>query len=805
MIYQDFYKIKNLKIKIAFLIFNFLVCLFSLGKVDSKNIYPATPSSSYDSQYFKSNKKNQKIKSIKQGFSENTVNQSNKLQEKILVSGNFRLDSEVIIRDSKLRDYENKTQKVFSIAIKNLYETGYFSNVKIIKRNNMVVINVKENPIINKIAFEGNAELEDEEIESEVSSKVKSVFSINKIKSDIISIQNMYKRLGFFSTYIEPKKINIGQNRINLVFEINEGLEAKIKKINFIGNKEFSDSTLSNVIFSEETRWYKFWSSGDKFDQDRIEYDKDLLKKYYYDNGYIDFRVVSASSQLVLDKKNFVINFKLYEGKRYKVGGVTFETIDKDLLKVNIKEILTIEPNDWFSSANVEKDIEKITEKASELGLAFVDVRPRVRKEKNNIVFLTYQTFETQKIFVDRVNITGNSKTHDKVIRREVELAEGDAFNLSKIKRSEINLSKLGLFSGVKLDYKPIPKSNKTIVDIEVQEAATGEFSVGAGYSSLDGALGNIGIKESNLFGEGKELALTLGLSTRKSNIDLRFTEPYFLDKDLAAGFDLFNIRQNQKIYSGYKQNQIGFKLRAGYEVIDDLRHFSSYTLRRDKIHDIDPATSIYIQSQEGKFVTSMIGQALQFDKLNDRINPTDGYRIRMDLDYYGLGGDSSHVLAELKTAKFTKLFEGAYLANFVEFGHIETIDKKIRINHRFFLGGDSLRGFKNSGVGPRDISTTDSLGGEQYIVSRNEFNFPIGLPDELGVSGIIFGDIGTLLKASETGSTVEDDLRFRSSAGFGIAWVSPFGPIRIFLSKAIMKESFDKVETFRFTFGTTY
>ena len=805
MIYQDFYKIKNLKIKTSFLIFYFLINCFAIGKVDSKNIYPATPSSSYDSQYFKSNKKNQKIKPINQDFSDNILNQPNKLQEKISVSGNFRLDSEVIIRDSKLRDYENKTQKVLSIAIKNLYETGYFSNVKIIKRDNMVVINVKENPIINKIAFEGNSELEDEEIESEVSSKVKNVFSINKVKSDIVSIQNMYKRLGFFSTYIEPKKIDIGQNRINLVFEINEGLEAKIKKINFIGNKEFSDSTLSNVIFSEETRWYKFWSSGDKFDQDRIEYDKDLLKKYYYDNGYIDFRVVSASSQLVLDKKNFVINFKLYEGKRYKVGGVAFETTDKDLLKADIQNILVIEPNDWFSSANVEKDIEKITEKASELGLAFVDVRPRVRKEKNNIVFLTYQTFETQKIFVDRINITGNSKTHDKVIRREVELAEGDAFNLSKIKRSEINLSKLGLFSGVKLDYKPIPKSNKTIVDIEVQEAATGEFSVGAGYSSLDGALGNIGIKESNLFGEGKELALTLGLSTRKSNIDLRFTEPYFLDKDLAAGFDLFNIRQNQKIYSGYKQNQIGFKLRAGYEVIDDLRHFSSYTLRRDKIHDIDPATSIYIQSQEGKFVTSMIGQALQFDKLNDRINPTDGYRIRMDIDYYGLSGDSNHVLAELKTAKFTKLFEGAYLANFLEFGHIETIDKKIRINHRFFLGGDSLRGFKNSGIGPRDISTTDSLGGEQYIVSRNEFNFPIGLPEELGVSGIIFGDIGTLLKASETGSTVEDDLKFRSSAGFGVAWVSPFGPIRIFLSKAIMKESFDKVETFRFTFGTTY
>ena len=804
MIYQDFYKKNNLKKIFTFLIFFTLFHFYTFDNIASNTIYPATPSSSYNTQYFKSNKQPKNANDTtmqRNNLFNNTVN----LGEEIIVNGNFRLDSEVIIRDSKIDNFDEKTKKVFNIAIKNLYETGYFSSVKIVKKNDKIIIDVKENPIINKIAFEGNSELDDDELISEVSSKVKNVFSINKVKADIISIQNMYKRLGFFSTYIEPKKINIGQNRINLVFEINEGLEAKIKKINFVGNKEFSDNTLSNVIFSEESRWYKFWSSGDKFDQDRIEYDKDLLKKYYYDNGFIDFRVISANSQLVLEKKNFVINFKLYEGKRYKVGGVKFETSDKDLSKIDINKILNIEKNDWFSSANVEKDIENITKKASELGLAFVDVRPRIRKEKNNIVFLTYQTFETEKIFIDRINITGNSKTHDKVIRREIELVEGDAFNLSKINRSETNLNKLGLFSGVKLDYKPIPKSNKTVINLEVQEAATGEFSVGAGYSSLDGALGNVGVKESNLFGEGKELALTLGLSTRKSNIDLRYTEPYFLDKDLAAGFDLFNIRQNQKIYSGYKQNQIGFKLRAGYEIIDDLRHFSSYTLRRDKIHDIDPATSVYIKSQEGKFVTSMIGQAFQYDKLNDRINPTDGYRVRLDVDYFGLGGDSSHIATEIKTAKFTKLFKGSYLANFLELGHIETIDKKIRINHRFFLGGDSLRGFKNAGVGPRDISTTDALGGEQYIVSRNEFNFPIGLPDELGVNGIIFGDFGTSFKASETGSTVEDDLKFRSSAGVGIAWVSPFGPIRVFLSKALMKESFDKVETFRFTFGTTY
>ena len=453
----------------------------------------------------------------------------------------------------------------------------------------------------------------------------------------------------------------------------------------------------------------------------------------------------------------------------------------------------------------VERDIDRITEKSSELGYAFVDVRPKIKKTKDGKIILTYLIVESSKIYVERINIRGNTKTHDKVIRREIQFSEGDAFNLSKIKKAERNLNKLGLFSKVELNYDPLPRTNKTNIDIEIEETSTGEFSIGAGFSSLDGALANIGIKESNLFGEGKELALQLGLSTRKSNIDLKYTEPFFLEKDIAAGVDIFNIRNNMKTYSGYKHNMIGFKLRAGYEIIDDLRHFSSYTLRRDKIHDIDPATSIYIRSQEGKNVTSAIGQAIQYDKLNDRINPTDGYRIRFDLDYNGLGGDTNFISTELSFAKFTKIFETTFVGNFFEMGYIEPLDHQVKINDRFIFTGERIRGFKNAGVGPRDISTTDALGGEKYILSRNELNFSLGLPEDLGVGGLLFGDIGTLFKASETGTNVKDDIKLRASAGVGVSWQSPFGPVKIYLSKAFLKESFDKIETFRFSFGTTY
>ena len=792
---------KTLKLIIFYLI---IINIPPINQLKSNDLYPASPSSSYGSDYFTRENLNTKKNKRLLNFDEINFDKKSK-KKKVKIVGNLRLDNSVILRDSKIDEFEVLNQKSFSDIIKNLYATGFFSNVTITENKGTIFINVRENPIIDNIAFEGNKEIKDDTILNEISLKTKNVFSSSKVKSDILKIQNLYKRLGFFSTYIDPKIIKLGKNRINLVFEINEGLEAKIKKINFIGNREFSDSTLSDVIFSEESRWYKFWGSSDKFDQDRIDYDKDLLKKYYYDNGYIDFRVISANSQLVLDRKNFVINFKLSEGKRYLIKDVKLEITNKELQNIDFADLLSSEKNEWFSSKLVERDIDRITEKSSELGYAFVDVRPKIKKTKDGKIILTYLIVESSKIYVERINIRGNTKTHDKVIRREIQFSEGDAFNLSKIKKAERNLNKLGLFSKVELNYDPLPRTNKTNIDIEIEETSTGEFSIGAGFSSLDGALANIGIKESNLFGEGKELALQLGLSTRKSNIDLKYTEPFFLEKDIAAGVDIFNIRNNMKTYSGYKHNMIGFKLRAGYEIIDDLRHFSSYTLRRDKIHDIDPATSIYIRSQEGKNVTSAIGQAIQYDKLNDRINPTDGYRIRFDLDYNGLGGDTNFISTELSFAKFTKIFETTFVGNFFEMGYIEPLDHQVKINDRFIFTGERIRGFKNAGVGPRDISTTDALGGEKYILSRNELNFSLGLPEDLGVGGLLFGDIGTLFKASETGTNVKDDIKLRASAGVGVSWQSPFGPVKIYLSKAFLKESFDKIETFRFSFGTTY
>ena len=775
---------------------NALVLTFLFSSFTSANT-PGTPSSSYSNDYF--------LK--KEGSIINTTpiipRTFSQEQSQIVIQGNKRLESELILRSSGLKEM-GLDDRSFSQAIKNLYRSGYFSDVNIYKSKGVVYVNVRENPIIDLISIEGNKEITDEIILEEIGTRPRNVFSRELIKNDSEKILTLYKRQGFFSTFVEPKIIKVDENRVNLVFEVFEGKEATIKKVNFTNNKIFSDSTLKDVISSTEYRWYEFWGTNDRFDKDRINYDKDLLKKYYFDNGYIDFEIVSVNSSLVDNRKDFIVNFTIFEGKRYKITNVKFNSSIRNLSSIKIKDLVDVDKGDWFSSKELDDAIKKITDETSKMGYAFVDISPRIKKIGDNKVEVTFEIQEGTKIFIDRINISGNVKTNDDVIRRELTFVEGDAYNSSKIKESERHIRGTGLFDNIEIKLDEMVGTNKTEVDVGVTERSTGQFTVGAGFSSLDGAIGSIGIKESNLFGEAKELSLNLGLSTRKSEIDLSFTDPYFLNKDLAAGIDIFNIRRNQKTYSGYKHNIIGFKLRTGFEIIDDLRYFSSYTLKRDKIHDIDNDTSIYIQAQEGKRVTSVIGQALQYDELNDRINPTDGYRVRFDVDYFGLGGDSEHILTELKIANFLRITDGVVLGNFLEGGYIASI-KEVKINDLFFLNGDQLRGFKNLGVGPRDSSTSDSLGGEVYYVNRNELTFPIGLPDDLGIGGLIFADIGTVYNTSSSGSNIRDESSLRASAGIGLSWLSPFGPVKFYLSKAILKENYDKKEIFRFSFGTTY
>ena len=448
---------------------------------------PGTPSSSYNNDYYS--------KKPREFINEKYINQIPiPTQNQIIIQGNKRLEDELILRSSEIEQI-GTDDKSLSIAINELYKTGYFEDVKIYKSKNIVYINVKKNPIVDQISIEGNQEITDDIILQEISTKSRNVFSTDQIKSDSEKILTLYKRQGFFSTFVEPKIIRVNENRVNLVFEVYEGKEATIKKVNFINNKIFSDSTLKDVISSSEYRWYEFWGSNDRFDKDRINYDKDLLKKYYLDNGYIDFEIVSVNSSLVDNRRDFIVNFTVFEGKRYKITKLNYNSSIRNLKKSTIEDLVDLDVGDWFSSLEIDNSIKKITDKTSQMGYAFVNVSPRIKKFGDNKVELTFEIQEGTKIFIDRINISGNVKTNDSVVRRELQFVEGDAYNLSKIKESERRIKGTGLFDNIEIKLDEMVGTNKTKVNVDVIERSTGQFTVGAGFSSLDGALGSIGIR----------------------------------------------------------------------------------------------------------------------------------------------------------------------------------------------------------------------------------------------------------------------------------------------------------------------
>ena len=511
--------------------FIFFLIFFIVSIINSTSFsgVPASPSSSYKNDYLR--KDNSIINADTQRLAPQNI--------QFIVQGNVRLDSSLILRDADI-DPNKTDQKNLSMSVKNLYKTGYYENVNIYKKDNIIFISVKENPLINQVSIEGNEEISDEIIQSEIETKPRNVYSMDVIKNDVKKIQSIYKRQGFFSTFIEPKYIKNSGNRVDIVFEIYEGKEAKIKRINFLNNKVFSDSTLEDVISSAEYRWYEFWGSNDKFDKERINYDKDLLKDYYYKNGYIDFQILSVNSSLVENDKDFIVNFTLFEGQRYKVNKIGVKSNVRNLSEQYIRKYISIDKNDWYSSTDIDNSISDINDAASEKGYAFLTVIPKIRKTGKETVNILFEIDQGRKIYIDRINIRGNIKTEDNVIRREMELSEGDPFNSLKLRSSERNIKTTGLFENVGIKVNEIPGSNFSSLDVELAERSTGEFSVGAGYSSIDGALGNVGIRESNVFGQAKELSLQLGLSTRRNSIDLSYTDPYFLNSDVAAGYRSF-------------------------------------------------------------------------------------------------------------------------------------------------------------------------------------------------------------------------------------------------------------------------
>lgn len=690
-------------------------------------------------------------------------------------------------------------------SLKALFATGLFADVTIRREGDALVVSVVENPIINRIAFEGNKRIDDEELSREVELRPRVVFTRTRAQQDVQRIVEIYRRSGRYGVTVEPKVIQQEQNRVDLVFEIDEGELTPVQTISFIGNKRFSDSTLRGVIQTKEYAFYRFLSNADTYDPDRLSFDRELLRRFYLESGYADFRVLSAVAELTPNREAFVVTFTVEEGEPYNFGTIGFDIGLPRVTEDDLKDLVVTETGDRYDSTQVDDSVDAITDKLGNLGYAFVDVRPRVeRHAEAQTIDITYQIGEASKVFVERIDIVGNVRTLDRVIRREMSLVEGDAFNVSQMRRSERRIRNLGFFKLVKVTNTEGTAPDRTVITVEVEEQPTGEISFGIGYSSVDAVIGDIGIRERNLLGRGQDLRFGVSGSASSTEYDISFTEPYFLGRDVSAGFDLFRVERSYS-ESSYSEVRTGGSLRAGYDLAPDLRQSVNYTLKSTDIKDVESDASRFIREQEGTTVVSQFGQTLTYDKRDSRLDPREGYIGQFTTEIAGAGGDERFLRLKAKGAYYYPIDNDWGLSFLGQAGYVIGLGQDVSIAERFFIGGHSFRGFEKAGIGPRDVSSDDALGGNQYYVGSVELTFPTGLPEDLGLRAFLFSDVGSLWNVDASGAEVKDVNSIRASLGIGVEFVTAFGRVRVDAAEPVLKEDFDKTELFRFSFGTRF
>ncbi len=729
----------------------------------------------------------------------------------IRVEGNQRIEAETVLSYMQLSPGDKFDAARVDKALKNLFASGLFADVSFRREGDDLVVTVVENPIINRLAFEGNSHIKDADLQNEVQLRPRVVYTATKVQADAKRILDIYRRSGRFAATVEPKVIPLDQNRVDLVFEIHEGDVTEVRRIDFVGNKVFSDSDLRGEILTKESAWYRFLTTNDTYDPDRLTVDREALRNFYLKNGYADFRVISSVAELSPDKNAFFITFTVEEGERYTFGPINVKTTLKDLDPASLRDDISTVEGDWYDAGEVEKTINTISDKVGDLGYAFVEVKPEVEKDREKrTIALTYGIQEGPRVYVERIEINGNVRTLDEVIRREFRVVEGDAFNASKIRRTRQRIQNLGFFSKVDLKTLQGSSPDRTVVEVNVEEQSTGELSFGAGFSTSDGPVGNVGIRERNLLGRGQDLRLDFVISGSRSQLNFSFTEPYFLDQDLSAGIDAYRTETNRFQDTTFNERNLGGGFRFGWDWSEFLRQNVRYNVSDDEIFDVKTTASNAIKAQAGSEVSSVVSQELTYDRRDSNLNPTDGYFVRVANDIAGAGGDTQYLRTRVNGGYYRPIGEDLVASVTGEGGYIFGFDQNVRITDEFFLGGANLRGFRARGVGPRDLASGkgDFLGGNKYFAGTVQLSFPLGLPEEYKIRGRAFSDFGTLFDndfENFPGTNITDKASIRASVGAGITWDSPFGPFAFDLAYPFLKESTDKEEFFRFSVGTRF
>ena len=714
----------------------------------------------------------------------------------ISVAGAQRLEPQTILSYIKLRPGQAYTQTAADQALKDLYATELFTDVSVRNNAGNVVIEVKENPVVNRIILEGNKRIKNDKILPEIKLAPRQIFTRSKVRADVARIIELYKRQGRFAATVEPKTVSLDQNRVDIVYEISEGPKSKVRQINIIGNEKFSDGELRGEMVTKEARFFRIFSSGTSYDPDRLAFDQQKLRQFYLTEGYADFRVVSATAELTPDKRDFIITYVVEEGDRYRFGDISVDSqlrdFDGDVLAKN----LSLKTGDWYNAKTVEDTVEGITESAGTLGYAFADVRPQFTPNREDLTMdVKFTIAEAPRVYVERIDVNGNTLTQDKVIRREFRLAEGDAFNSLQVKRSTNRINGLGYFQeNFEVEQKAGSTPDRIVLEANVEEKATGELQLSAGFSSLESFILQGSIRQRNFRGRGQTVGASVNYSSYSKSAELSFSEPYLFDRNISAGIDIYRRDLNSFNYlnssrnTTFQQSTTGFRARAGVALTEYMSAIASYTFNIDKVTldenqffaDLDGdgirtceplRAGRYLCDALGNRTSSILGLSLIYNKLNNSYRPTRGEQVTVSGDFAGLGGSVKYARFRVNAAKYWPVFSGFVFSVRAEGGYIHALEDRgseadgiddVRLTDRFFLGEPDFRGFDIRGVGPRvirrgydangvpiqdrDRVTDDALGGRAYYLTRAELEIPLGTgAKELGLRPSIFLDVGAL------------------------------------------------------------
>jgi outer membrane protein insertion porin family len=790
-------------------------------------------------------------------------------QTRIDVEGNRRVEADTIRSYFKVGPNDRLDSAKIDAALKALYNTGLFQDVRITPSNGRILVTVTENAVINRVAFEGNRKVKDDQLSSEVQSKPRGTLSRATVQSDVQRIVEIYQRNGRFDVRVDPKIIDLPNGRVNLVFEINEGSKTGIYKIVFVGNRAYSDYRLKDVIHTGESDWLSFLKSSDVYDPDRLEADRDLLRRFYLKNGFADVRIVSATGEYDPDKKGFLVTFTIDEGEQYRFGAVNVQSQVPAVQGETLRDFLRVESGAIYNADAVEKSVELSTIEVAKRGYPFAGVRVRGdRVPENRTVNVTFIVEEGPHTYIERINIKGNTRTHDYVIRREFDLVEGDAYNRALVDRAERRIKNLGYFKNVKITTEPGSAPDRIIVNCDVEEQSTGDLSFSVGYSTSDGFIGEVSVSERNLFGRGQAGKVSLQYGSRVRGFDVSYVEPYFLGNRLAAGLDIFGKQVTSSTYLSYLSKTVGATAFLGVPISENFSsqvRYSAYAQsislphQWDDCNDINPdfvntwptpdqvarfpapagATQVncyqYGQASlavrkelaQGTVFVSTVGYTLAYNTLDNNRSPANGVLVEFKQDGAGAGGDVKFIKSTIEGRLYDEVFPDIVSQFHVQGGVASGwAGEGLRMLDHFQGGPNLVRGFAPAGFGPRDITQlqygygqADALGGSMFWGASLELQTPVPLlPKEFGMRLATFADAGQLTRyvgptswlppsPGATGETltVGDQNRLRSSVGMGLIWDSPFGPLRFDLAYALTREWYDKTQFFRFGGGTKF